>query len=29
MPHAVAINPVSGEIAVADFGNNRISIWRS
>jgi tripartite motif-containing protein 71 len=27
-PRGVAVNPVDGTIAVADFNNNRISLWR-
>ena len=27
-PRSVAIDPTSGTIAVADFGNNRISLWK-
>jgi DNA-binding beta-propeller fold protein YncE len=27
-PRGVAVNPVNGTIAVADFLNNRISLWK-
>ncbi|HEY6566639.1 MAG TPA: SBBP repeat-containing protein, partial [Actinomycetota bacterium] len=26
-PQGVAMNPVNGDVAVADFGNDRVSIW--
>ena len=27
LPQGVAVDPTDGDIAVADFGNNRISLW--
>ena len=26
-PHGVAVNAATGDVAVADFANNRLSIW--
>ena len=28
-PHGMDRNPLTGEIAVADFMNNRLSIWKT